>query len=152
MATFAPIVGDSRSARQSLQPRPVRSGAKRGPRVISKHGTQRPYRDYRLPDGRFVLWKRVAPQHELRCPSGVACDERVLLDARRGGDAGGAVYRERTGEVLWAVLDAWERGRGISRGYGPQRALRWRDLQPVFGTAPPDSPRVEQVALWGSGP
>jgi repressor of nif and glnA expression len=78
-----------------------------------------------------VLRKTVEPAHELITPPGVAVDESVLREAEQDGIAGIVVERVRTDEVLWAPLSRWWRGVRINRGFGPQRALRWDDLEPL---------------------
>jgi hypothetical protein len=99
--------------------------------VLTRRGLRSPYRRDFLPDGRPILRKRVGPQHELLKPPGVAVDEPVLDDAERQGFVGIAVHRTRTGEELWALLERWRKGILIRRGFGPQRALRWSDLEPL---------------------
>ncbi|MDR7418943.1 MAG: hypothetical protein QN178_08525 [Armatimonadota bacterium] len=90
--------------------------------------------------------KTVEPEHELITPPGVAVNESVLREAEQDGVAGIVVERVRTGEVLWAPLSRWWRGVHINRGFGPQRALRWEDLEPL----PEDRP---QLPLFpGRGP
>jgi hypothetical protein len=85
-----------------------------------------------LPDGRPVLRKRVALNHELRTPPGVAVDEQVIEAAEREG-AAGIVVERMSGETLWAPLCRWQKGIPIRRGFGPQRALLWRQLEALPG-------------------
>src|SRR3972149_9030759 len=101
--------------------------------VLTRRGVRSPYRPGYLPDGRPTLRKRVEPHHELTTPPGVAVDELVLGDAERRGFAGVVVFRVRTEEELWAPLSRWRRGIPVKRGFGPQRALRWCDLEPLPG-------------------
>jgi hypothetical protein len=123
----------------------VLRGAGAAPVAVSTpRGAPRPYRLALLPDGQRVLRKRVAQRHELLVPSGVAVDEDVIAAAERAGVAGIAVERVATGEVLWAPLARWRTGLKISRGFGRQRALLWRDLEHVRAS----SPSGEQVSLF----
>ncbi len=101
--------------------------------VITRRGVRSPYRRGTLPDGRPVLRKRVEPHHELTTPAGVAVDEAVLGDAEREGRVGVVVFRVRTEEELWAPLPRWRHGIPVNRGFGPQRGLRWGDLEPLPG-------------------
>lgn len=101
--------------------------------VLTRHGYFSPYRRDSLPDGRSVLRKVVEPHHELITPPGVAVSLSVLEEAEEIGCAGIVVRRVKTGETLWAAVDRWRRGIPISRGYGPQRALKWSELSPVGG-------------------
>lgn len=101
--------------------------------VLTRRGLRSPYRESSLPDGRRVLRKRVEPHHELTTPAGVAADVTVLDAAERAAISGLVVDRVRTGQTLWAPLQRWRRGIPISRGFGPQRALRWSDLEPLPG-------------------
>lgn len=101
--------------------------------VLTRRGLRSPYRRDSLPDGRAVLRKRVGPHHELTTPPGVAVDEPVLDEAEREGFVGIITHRVRTGEELWAPLSRWRRGIPVTRGFGPQRALRWCDLEPLPG-------------------
>ncbi len=101
--------------------------------VVTRRGVRSPYRPGVLPNGRPVLRKRVLRRHELTTPPGVAVDEVVLADAERQGFTGVVVHRVRTEEDLWAPLSRWQRGIPVNRGFGPQRALRWADLDPVPG-------------------
>lgn len=99
--------------------------------VLTRHGTSSPYRRDFLPDGREVVRKNVKPHHELTTPPGVAVDETVIQAAEASGCAGIAIHRARTGQTLWAPMARWRRGIPVSRGFGPQRALRWEDLEPL---------------------
>jgi hypothetical protein len=112
--------------------------------VLTRHGISSPYRRDFLPDGREVVRKNVKPHHELTTPPGVAVDETVIQAAEVSGCAGIAIHRARTGQTLWAPMARWQRGIPISRGFGPQRALRWCDLEPLHGG------RSQQVPLFAT--
>jgi hypothetical protein len=99
--------------------------------VVTRHGVRSPYHPASLPDGRPALRKRVEPHHELTTPPGVAVDEVVLDAAEHDHRAGIVVERVRTRELFWAPLSRWRRGVPVRRGFGPQRALRWTDLEPL---------------------
>jgi|SRR3990172_2686766 len=100
--------------------------------VLTRRGLRSPYRRSSLPDGRPVLRKRVEAHHELTTPPGVAVDETVLDAAEREG-VGIVVDRVRDGQTYYAPLHRWRRGIPVNRGFGPQRALRWSDLEPLPG-------------------
>lgn len=101
--------------------------------VITPRGVFSPYRERTLPDGRVVYWKKVTPEQELSTPPGCAVDESVLADAAGRGFAGIRVLRVRTDEEVWAPLSRWRNGIPIRRGFGPQRALLWHQLEPLSG-------------------
>lgn len=111
--------------------------------VLTRRGLRSPYRERILPDSRRVYEKRVKPEHEVITPPGVAVDESVLDDAEGRGLAGIVVLRVRTREELWAPLSRWRRGIPIRRGFGPQRALLWHQLEPL-----PGSDGAAQLALF----
>jgi hypothetical protein len=118
--------------------------------VATPRGALRPYLRALLPDGHQVLRKAVRPEHELRTPPGVAVDEDVLAAAERAGFSGIVIERVSTSEVLFAPLSRWRTGVKISRGFGRQRALLWRDLEPVRADEAPSAaaPIGEQVSLF----
>jgi hypothetical protein len=101
--------------------------------VLTRRGLRSPYRERTLPDGRRVYWKVVRPEHEVTTPAGCAVDEPVLDAAERRGLAGVGLLRARTNEELWAPLSRWRRGIPLRRGFGPQRELLWRQLEPLPG-------------------
>lgn len=115
--------------------------------VLTRRGLCSPYRERTLPDGRRVLYKVVRPEYELTTPPGVAVDEAALDFADGAGFAGVGVLRVRTSEELWAPLARWRRGIPVRRGFGPQRALLWRDLDPLG--ARPQANHSAQLALFG---
>lgn len=120
--------------------------------VVTRHGVRSPYRPASLPDGRPALRKRVEPHRELTTPPGVAVDEAVLDAVERSGQVGIIVERVRTRQTLWAPLHRWRSGIPVRRGFGPQRALRWCDLEPPSESGghpgkPQQVPLFAEVAL-----
>ena len=103
--------------------------------VLSSRGLRYPYSERTLSDGRRLSWKTVRPQQELTTPAGVAVDESQLAEDELLGRAGVGLTRIRTGEQLWASIARWRRGIPVNRGFGPQRALLWHQLDTFPGTS-----------------
>jgi hypothetical protein len=60
------------------------------------------------------------------------------------------IERTATHEILWAPISRWQKGIPVRRGYGPQRALLWRELKPLPAPAAP-TPREQQLDLFADG-
>jgi hypothetical protein len=101
--------------------------------VLTRRGLYCPYSERTLSDGRRLSWKAVRPEHELTTPPGVAVDEAQLAEDERLGRVGVGITRIRTGQQLWASIARWRRGIPVNRGFGPQRALLWHQLDPLPG-------------------
>ena len=116
--------------------------------VKTPRGSFRPYRSENL-CGKRLLVKTVQPNQELQAPRGIAVDEPVLEWAGSQGFDGIAIRRARDGKVLWAPLSRWSSGIPIRRGFGPQRALVWKRLDPLTDQETPTS-NGEQTDLFGT--
>src|SRR3990170_6930599 len=101
--------------------------------VLTRRGFRSPYSERTLFDGRRLSWKTVRPEHELTIPPGVAVDEAQLVEDERLGHVGIGITRIRTGQELWASIARWRRGIPVNRGFGPQRALLWHQLDQLPG-------------------